>query len=161
MNVSEILSRIKYVPFTEAAEKMRQAVFGHQDAAYIKSFYVAGDRSGKAMLIPYTNEQGVHCYIEVAISLDSEDSITSCVESDQMFANKTMWVDARTALIDEIAVIMQTMPKAITVMDEGRGRQVHLHEMGTMQLVEILELARQQGGLAPAEPAASSIITAV
>lgn len=67
-----------------------------------------------------------------------EDSVSTLYEGHPIFESRARLVDVRKEIIAEIARLFLAVPSVLTLWDDGRGRQVHLRELGTLQLLDML-----------------------
>ena len=67
-----------------------------------------------------------------------EDSVTTLYSANGVFNDLSTLEKVRSDLINEIGAVLMRLPSTIGVMDQGRGRQVALKELGTAQLIDTL-----------------------
>lgn len=77
-------------------------------------------------------------YVIEYIKGSDEDSVTTLFETAPLFGDRSRLREARIEIMQEIASHFLSLPSVLTVYDEGRGRQVYLRELGTMQLLDVL-----------------------
>lgn len=76
--------------------------------------------------------------IEYVNGFKRDDSVTTLYEANILFGDKSIYVAKRREIIEAIAGKFLTLPSVVTIKDEGRGRNVHLQEMSTAQLLDTL-----------------------
>lgn len=82
-------------------------------------------------------------FIEVVVGLGADVScVTTLFEDNGLLRGAEELKAMRKELMTEIGVLTRSLPSAVAIHDEGRGRDVHLREMGTAQLYDILIQAK-------------------
>jgi len=75
--------------------------------------------------------------MEVVVSTDG-DAITSVYKNHRAFASGGALIEARMALIKALAEKIGLPPESVGIDDSVRGRALHLQELSTGQLLDLL-----------------------
>lgn len=76
--------------------------------------------------------------LEYVPGLPGDDSVSTLYSENAVFGTRQTLINAREELIEAIERILMAVPGTTVVRDNGRERDVHLHELGTAQLLDTL-----------------------
>lgn len=103
----------------------------------LHDFFGASAHGGRFYLLRHESQPGkVLEYVPDAIS---DSSVTTLYQEHPVFESRQRLVDAREEIISAIDVLLMSVPGTATVLDEGRGKQFPLAELGTAQLYDVLQ----------------------
>lgn len=77
--------------------------------------------------------------LEYVPDAQQDSSVTTLYQNNSIFQSRQALVDAREEIIAAIDVLLMSVPGTATVFDEGRGNQYRLAELGTAQLLDVLQ----------------------
>lgn len=102
----------------------------------LAAFYAGSAAAGRFYL--FKNDQFPDKLIEYVPGLPGDDSVTTLFSGHRIFETRATLLAARTELIEAIERLLMAVPGTAVVRDEGREREVHLHELGVAQLLDTL-----------------------
>lgn len=76
--------------------------------------------------------------IEYVPDYDQETSVTTLYGEHSIFESRQKLLNAREEIIGAIDHLLLAVPNTTTVMDTGRGKEFKLPELGTAQLLDVL-----------------------
>lgn len=103
----------------------------HQD------FFAKSRNGGRLYLFRHESVPGK--VIEYVPDYQQDSSVTTLYEEHPIFESRQRLIDAREEIISAIDRLLLAVPNTVTVGDEGRGKQFKLPELGTAQLIDVLQ----------------------
>ena len=120
-------------------EQVTNAILGQMvkaPKADLADFYARDPRVGQFYLVRDSDHKGK--VLEYVPDMIADTSVTTLYAEHPIFATRQALIDARKEIIEAIERTLLAMPGTPTVRDEGRGKEFHLFELGTAQLLDVL-----------------------
>lgn len=102
----------------------------------LADYYGASAKCGRFYLLRHDSQPGR--VLEYVPDLQQDTSVTTLYAEHPIFESRQRLIDAREEIIAAIEQLLLAVPGTTTVLDEGRGKQFHLFELGTAQLLDVL-----------------------
>lgn len=104
--------------------------------ARLSNFFGVSVRGGRFYLLRHESHPGK--VLEYVPDMDTDSSVTTLYAEHPVFESRQSLIEAREEVINAIDVLLMSVPGTATVLDEGRGKQFSLAELGTAQLYDVL-----------------------
>lgn len=99
-------------------------------------FYAQDPKLGQFYLVRDSDHPGK--VLEYVPDAQRDTSVTTLYLDHPCLATRQALLDARKEIIEAIERTCLAMPGTMTVGDQGRGKEFHLFELGTAQLLDVL-----------------------
>jgi hypothetical protein len=102
----------------------------------LSALYGASAMGGRFYMIRHESQPGK--VLEYVPDVAQDSSVSTLYAEHPIFERRQRLIDAREEIVSAIDHLLLAIPGTTTVLDEGRGKQVHLLELGTAQLLDVL-----------------------
>lgn len=102
-----------------------------------EGMYAHSAEAGRFYLFRHDSAPGK--VLEYVPDYENDTSVTTLCEEHPIFESRQALLDAREEIIRAIDQLLMAVPNTATVLDSGRGRQFRLPELGTAQLIDVLQ----------------------
>lgn len=102
----------------------------------LSTLYGASAKGGRFYMVRHTSQPGK--VLEYVPDLSQDSSVSTLYVEHPIFESRQRLIDVREEIISAIDHLLLAIPGTTTVLDEERGKQVHLLELGTAQLLDVL-----------------------
>lgn len=102
----------------------------------LADFYARDPHAGQFYLVRDSDHAGK--VLEYVPDMIADTSVTTLYIDEPIFATRQALIDARKEIIEAIERTCLAMPGTMTVRDTPRGKDFHLFELGTAQLLDVL-----------------------
>lgn len=123
INDSDIAGRLEKVLADTPIEEMVD-LFAHSSKGGM--LFMLRHESAPGIVMEYVSDQA------------NEQSVMTLYQDHPAFVSKQSLIDAREEIIAVIDRHFMAVPNTVTVVDEGRGKEYFLVELGTAQLLDVL-----------------------
>ena len=103
----------------------------------LSEHYGASSGAGRFYLFRHESVPGK--VIEYVPDHHMDSSVTTLYLEHPIFESRQRLVDTRAEIISAIDHLLLAVPNTTTVRDEGRSKEFSLRELGTAQLLDVLE----------------------
>lgn len=120
----------------ETANKLLRIMVEMPDVEHVK-YFGRSSKAGRFFLIRH--ESVPDHVIEYVPDIQDDSSVSTLYVDHPIFASKQALIDAREEIIEAIDRIFLAVPNTVTVKDLGREKELFLPELGTAQLLDVLQ----------------------
>lgn len=133
-----ILEKYKALkPLSEdAATNSMLAVLVEIPRSRLFDYFGVSPRSGRFYMLRHEAFPGK--VLEYVPDNVPDTSVSTLYADHPIFESRQTLIEARDEIIRAIDELLLSVPGTVTVLDEGRGKEFHLYELGTAQLIDVL-----------------------
>lgn len=102
----------------------------------LADFYGASTHGGRFYLLRHDSQPGK--VLEYVPDLQQDTSVTTLYDEHPIFESRQKLIEAREEIIQAIDELLLAVPGTVTVRDVARNKEFHLFELGTAQLLDVL-----------------------